>query len=128
MSDADALRQQPPERPSQLSKGAWCATLKRTVKEFDNDGLTDWAAALTYYGVLWVFPGLILLASVLGLIGASAIQPLLDSLGQVAPGPVREIVTNGLTDLGQNQHAAGSLAVLGLAGSLWSASGYVGAF
>ena len=118
----------PPERPSDLPASAWWATLKRTVKEFDDDGLMDWAAALTYYAVLSVFPGLILLAAVLGLIGQPVIQPLIDSLGQAAPGPVRDIVTGSLATLGQNEGTAGSLAIVGLAGSLWSASGYVGAF
>nr|WP_249999412.1 YihY/virulence factor BrkB family protein [Actinoplanes sp. M2I2] len=122
------MPRRPPESPTALPRGAWWATLKRTVKEFDDDGLADWAAALTYYGVLSVFPGLILLASVLGLLGQSAIGPLVDSLGAVAPGPVEEILTSSLTNLGENQQTAGSLAIIGLAGSLWSASGYVGAF
>jgi membrane protein len=128
MSDAGALPNDPPESPAKLPRSAWWATVKRTVTEFDNDGLMDWAAALTYYSVLSVFPGLILLASVLGLIGGSAIDPLIDSLGQVAPGPVREILENSLTTIGQSQETAGSLAIVGLAGALWSASGYVGAF
>jgi hypothetical protein len=34
----------------------WSAVLKRTVKEFREDNVTDWAAALTYYGVLSIFP------------------------------------------------------------------------
>jgi len=103
MSDAGALPNDPPKSPAKLPRSAWWATVKRTVTEFDNDGLMDWAAALTYYSVLSVFPGLILLASVLGLIGGSAIDPLIDSLGQVAPGPVREILENSLTTLGQSQ-------------------------
>jgi membrane protein len=77
---------------------------------------------------LAVFPGLILLAAVLGLIGGSVIGPLIDSVGQVAPGPVREILTGSLANLGKNQQTASSLAIIGLAGSLWSTSGYVGAF
>ncbi|MCW2143444.1 Virulence factor BrkB [Actinoplanes cyaneus] len=129
MSDSDpSLPQAPPGRPSQLTRSAWWATLKRTVKEFDNDGLSDWVAALTYYGVLSVFPGLILLASVLGLLGESVIGSLVDSLAEVAPGPVREILTSSMTNLANSQQTAGSLALVGLAGSLWSASGYVGAF
>ena len=129
MADTDSgERHEPPRSPAQLSARAWWATLKRTVKEFDDDGLADWAAALTYYGVLSVFPGLILLASALGLAGQPAIQPLLDNLRQVAPGPVRDILTTSLAGLGQDQGTAGSLALVGLAGSLWSASGYVGAF
>ena len=116
----------PPHAPSQLGRRAWWHTAKRTVREFDNDSLTDWAAALTYYGVLSIFPGLLLLASVLGMIGQSATQPLIDNLTGVAPGPVRQILTDSLRSL-QSTPGAG-LAIISLAGALWSASGYVGAF
>jgi membrane protein len=102
--------------------------LKRTVREFKEDNLTDWAAALTYYGVLAIFPALIVLVSVLGLIGQSATQPLIDNLGTVAPGPAREIFTNAIENLQGDQGAAGVLFVVGLLGALWSASGYVAAF
>jgi membrane protein len=50
------------------------------VREFGDDKLTDWAAALTYYGVLSIFPGLLVLVSVLGLIGAPALDPLIDNM------------------------------------------------
>ena len=116
----------PPHAPTELGRRAWWRTAKRTVREFDNDSLTDWAAALTYYGVLSIFPGLLLLASVLGMIGQSATQPLIDNLAGVAPGPVRQILTDSLHSL-QSTSGAG-LAIVSLAGALWSASGYVGAF
>ena len=48
--------------------GVW-ATLKRTASEFREDNLTDWAAALTYYGLLSLFPALIAMVSLLGLFG-----------------------------------------------------------
>jgi membrane protein len=102
--------------------------LKRTVKEFQEDNLTDWAAALTYYSVLAIFPALIVLVSILGLVGESATQPLIDNLGTVAPGPAKEIFTNAIKNLQGSQGAAGVLFVVGLLGALWSASGYVGAF
>jgi membrane protein len=102
--------------------------LKRTVAEFREDNLTDWAAALTYYGVLALFPGLIVLISVLGLIGPSATQPLIDNLGDVAPGPAKEIVTNAIRNIEGSQGAAGVFFIIGLLGALWSASGYIGAF
>jgi membrane protein len=114
--------------PTDLEKGSWWGTLKRTVSEFREDNLTDWAAALTYYGVLAIFPALLALVSILGLVGSSATQPLIDNLGNVAPGPAKDIVTNALRDLEQSQGAAGILLVVGLAAALWSASGYVGAF
>jgi membrane protein len=102
--------------------------LKRTVREFREDNLTDWAAALTYYGVLAIFPALLVLVSVLGLIGESATQPLIDNLGSVAPGPAQEIFTSAIENIQGNQGTAGVALVIGLAVAIWSASGYVGAF
>ena len=106
----------------------WWPVLKRTVREFREDNLTDWAAALTYYAVLAVFPALIVLVSILGLVGESATQPLIDNLGTVAPGPAKEILTSALENLQGDQGAAGVLFVVGLLGAVWSASGYVAAF
>jgi membrane protein len=102
--------------------------LRRTFSEFREDEMTDWAAALTYYGILAIFPALIALVSILGLIGTSATKPLLDNLGSFAPGPAHQILANALHGLTQSKSGAGILFVVGLAGALWSASGYIGAF
>jgi membrane protein len=117
-----------PETPTDLKARSWGAVFKRTVSEFKEDNLTDWAAALTYYGVLAIFPALIVLVSVLGLIGSSATQPLIDNLGKVAPGPAKDIFTSAIKNLQGSTGAAGVLFIVGLAGALWSASGYVAAF
>jgi membrane protein len=117
-----------PDKPTKLPAGAWGGVLKRTAGEFSRDNLTDWAAALTYYGILSVFPALIALVSILGLIGSSATKPLLDNLGGFAPGPAHKILENALHGLTASRGGAGILFVVGLAGSLWAASGYIGAF
>lgn len=78
-----------PDDPTDLPRDAWPAILKRTFKQFGEDQLTTWAAALTYFGVLSLFPMLLALVSVLGVIGPSATQPLLDNLGSVAPSTLR---------------------------------------
>jgi membrane protein len=106
----------------------WWPVLKRTVREFREDDLSDWAAALTYYAVLAIFPALIVLVSILGLVGESATQPLLDELGTVAPGPAKEIFTNAIKNLQGSQGTAGVVFAIGLLAALWSASGYVAAF
>jgi membrane protein len=121
-------RERAPDEPTDLGVRGWWAALKRTVREFKEDNLTDWAAALTYYGVLAIFPALIVLVSILGLVGESATQPLIDNLGTVAPGPAKEIFTSAIENLQGDQGAAGVLFVVGLLGALWSASGYVAAF
>ncbi len=116
------------DKPTSLPRGAWGGVLKRTLREFGEDNLTDWAAALTYYGILSIFPALIALVSILGLIGHSATKPLLTNLGSFAPGPAHQILANALHGLTQSRGSAGLLFVIGLLGALWSASSYVGAF
>jgi membrane protein len=117
-----------PAEKGKLGARAWIGVLTRTVKEFREDNLTDWAAALTYYGVLSIFPALIVLVSILGLIGTSATQPLIDNLGSFAPGPAKDIFTNAIRGLTESSGAAGLLFFVGLGAALWSASGYIGAF
>jgi membrane protein len=117
-----------PERPTELRGGHWMAAIKRTAREYRADNLSDWAAALTYYGVLSIFPALLVLVAVIGLSGQSATQSLLDNIGQFAPGSVRQVLTRAITNLQNSQSSAGAVALVSLAVALWSASGYVAAF
>jgi membrane protein len=127
MADASA-ESRAPSGPTDMPRPAWKGVLTRTVREFKEDNLTDWAAALTYYGILSIFPALLALVAVLGLIGPSATQPLIDNLSAVAPGPAKQIVTSAITNLQKSGGAAGVLFVVGIALAVWSASGYVAAF
>jgi membrane protein len=121
-------RGNPPEGPTDLGGTSWKAVLKRTFKGFKKDNLSDWAAALTYYSVLSIFPMLAALVAILGFIGPSATQPLIDNLGAVAPGPAKDIFTSAITNIQKNQSGAGIAAIIALGLALWSASGYVAAF
>jgi membrane protein len=116
-----------PSGPLKLGLRAWWDVLKRTASQFRADELTDVAAALTYYAMLSIFPALIALVSILGLIGDSATEPLIENVEALAPGPAQEILLGAIEQITSAQ-AAGLALVLGLAGALWSASGYVGAF
>src|ERR1044072_1515466 len=117
-----------PDQPTDIPKESWPAILKRTFKQFSEDQLTTWAAALTYFGVLSLFPMLLAMVSLLGVIGPSATQPLLDNLSGVAPGPAKDILTNVLTSLESNQGGSTVAFLIGLAAAIWAASGYIGAF
>jgi membrane protein len=121
-------RDDSPDKPTDIPKDAWPTILKRTFKQFGEDQLTTWAAALTYFGVLSLFPMLLAMVSLLGVIGPSATQPLLDNLSTVAPGPAKDILTNVLTSLESNQGGSLVALLIGLAAAIWSASGYIGAF
>ncbi|MFI5683451.1 YihY/virulence factor BrkB family protein [Streptomyces sp. NPDC051636] len=117
-----------PEEPAQLPKRSWLAVLKGTVKEFQDDELTDRAAALTYYGVLSLFPALLVLVSLLGIAGQSATQQVMDNIRKLAPGSARNIIGNAVHEL-QGRGGIGSImAVAGILLAVWSASGYIGAF
>jgi membrane protein len=118
----------PPKGPTDLPAASWWAVLKRTRREYQADGLGDWAAALTYFGILALFPGLLALVSVAGLLGTSAIDSLIDNVATLAPGAAQDTLTTLLEELKDRRGQAGIALVIGLALSLWSASGYVGGF
>jgi membrane protein len=118
-----------PEEPTDLPGRSWWAILKRTVKEFQDDNLTDWAAALTYYGVMSLFPMLIVLVALLGLVGQeSTIATMTDSLRAAGLNDVAKNVQGPLDEIVRHKGGAGALVGFGLLAALWSASGYVGAF
>ncbi|ONI86907.1 ribonuclease [Actinosynnema sp. ALI-1.44] len=114
--------------PTDLPKRSWWAVLKRTVREFRQDSVDDWAAALTYYSVLSLFPGIIVLTSLLALLGPESTKALTDSIQQMAPGPARDLVLNAVGELKDASHLAGPFAIISLVLALWTASGYIGAF
>src|SRR5436190_4035068 len=108
---------------------SWWGIVKRTYEEFQDDHLTDWAAALTYYGVMALFPMLIALVSVLGLFGsAGSVTSLINSLNAVGLGSIARSITTPLNDVVQHRSSAGVLFVVGIVVALWSASSYIGAF
>ncbi|WP_121256489.1 YihY/virulence factor BrkB family protein [Nocardioides ferulae] len=127
--DADPDDEGKPDSPTDLTKPSWRYVLRKTVREFGDDQCTDLAAALTYYGVLALFPAAIALTSVLGLVGqgTTSVETLLDIVRDLGGGSMVEDIEGPLLDLAGNQ-SAGVALILGLAGALWSASGYVGAF
>src|SRR3954467_521112 len=113
-----------------IPKPGWKAVLKRTVKEFRDDNLTDWAAALTYYAVLALFPALIVFVALVGLFGQypRTTDALLHIVGRLGPRSAVDTLRGPITDVVRHKGGAGALLGLGLLGALWSASGYVGAF
>jgi membrane protein len=115
--------------PTDLHGRNWKAVLRRTIKEFQADNLTDWAAALTYYAILALFPALLVLVALLGLVGQQdTINSLLDSLRSAGLGSAADNIQKPLSDVVNQKGGAGALFGVGLAGAVWSASGYVGAF
>jgi membrane protein len=106
----------------------WGGVARRTVAESREDNLPDLAAALTYYSILSIFPALLALVSIAGIVGQSATKPLLTNIGAFTPSAARDILESAVTSLTQGRSSAGLVFLLGLIGAIWAASAYVAAF
>jgi membrane protein len=104
--------------------------LKRTATEFQDDNLTDWAAALTYYGLLSLFPALIAMVSLIGLFGdpQSTTKTITEIVTEIGPESAADTFAGPVESIASERTTAGFAFVLGVVVALWSASGYVGAF
>src|SRR5947208_6530167 len=112
------------------SARSWRAVFKRTVREFREDNITDWAAALTYYGVMSLFPMVLVLVALLGLVGQypQTSDAVLRIIGKIGPSSAIDTFRTPIQGIVRSKGGAGALLGVGLLASLWSASGYVGAF
>jgi membrane protein len=118
-----------PESPTDLTKPSLRYSLRKALREFQQDQCTDLAAALTYYAVLSLFPALVVMVSLLGVFGQGrrTTDAVVDIVADVAPADAVDALRDPIDQL-VNSPAAGFALVAGILGALWSASGYIGAF
>ena len=116
-----------PDAPTELDSSSWRGVLKRTFKEFKNDNISDWAAALTYRAVMAMAPAVVVLVAALGLLGRSTTNTLLANVNSLAPGGVHDVLKTMITNV-QGKGSAGAAAIIGILLALYSASGYIAAF
>ncbi|HLS49440.1 MAG TPA: YihY/virulence factor BrkB family protein [Actinomycetaceae bacterium] len=117
------------DSPTDVTKPGWSYLLRRSAAEFSRDQLTDKAAALTYYGVLSIFPALIALVSILGLLGQgqSTTNALIDTMSDVVPPETAEQLRGPIASITETS-GAGLGLIIGLLTAIWTASNYVNAF
>ena len=116
--------------PVALPRDSWKATLKRTVSEFKEDKLNHWGAALTYYALLSLFPALLVMVSLVGLLAdpASITKVLTDTVSELGPASAADPFKSPIESITANRGTAGFVLVVGVVSALWAASGYVSAF
>jgi membrane protein len=119
-----------PDALTDLPRRSWFGTLKRVVSEFKDDNLTDWAAALTYYAVLSIFPAFIAMISILGLVvdPQTITRVITDIVAQLGPASAVDTFEGPIEQISSNRSTALLGLILGLGVALWTASNYVGAF
>jgi membrane protein len=123
----DVLRRAP-KRPGELRIRWWRRVIWRTIVRYFEGDLDDRAAALTYYGIMSIFPGLVVLVSTVGLFGESFARRVEDNVRGLTPGPARQIIAEALTHLREHPRAAGVVAIASVIVAFWSATGYIGSF
>jgi membrane protein len=116
--------------PTALPRSSWSGTFKRTIREFREDKLNHWGAALTYYAVLSLFPALLVLVSLVGLVGnpERVTKVLTDTVSELGPASAASTFQAPIESITSNRGGAGIMFVVSLLGALWAASGYVSAF
>jgi membrane protein len=117
-----------PDSPAQLKGKGLFAALKRTFKQYSQDNVSDWSAALTYYGVLSIFPGVLVLVSLLGMLSSNGQKTVQDAVHQLAPSPQLQTLVNTVLGQVKDPGTAGIAAIIGIVAAFWSASGYTAAF
>ena len=119
-----------PEGPPHPRKGSLGQTVKRTMTEFSEDNLTDRAAALTYYAVLSIFPALVAMIALVGLVAnpRTITRELTKLVSSIGPASAAQTFREPIASLAKGSSATGILLIIGVAAALWTASGYVGAF
>jgi membrane protein len=119
-----------PASPTDIPAGGWSNTAKRAFAEFRDDDMQTWAAALTYYAVLSLFPALIVLVALIGLVGQypQTSDSILNIVGSIGPKSAVDTLRGTIEGVVRNKGGAGALLGVGLLVAIWSASGYIGAF
>ena len=117
-----------PDYPAQLGVKGLFAAFRRTVKQYSADNVSDWAAALTYYGILSIFPAALVLVSIIGLLSSNGRTTVETTIKEIVPNTQIQVLVSQVLDQITDTGMAGYAAIIGLVLAFWSASGYVGAF
>jgi membrane protein len=106
----------------------WAALAKRVWKEIQEDEVFGRAAELSYYFLLALFPLLLFLTSVIGLVlgsGTGTRHALFDYLSRIMPSSASELIDSTMWEVSAAS-GAGKLS-FGILAALWAASNGMGA-
>lgn len=121
----------PPEPEAPLRRSVFkivYGQLDIAFSRFGEHKLTDWAAAMTYYSMLSIFPGLLVIVAVLGLLGQSVTGAMIENFEELAPNAVRDVFLSAIRGLQESGTTAGIVLFIGLFTAIYSASSYIGAY
>ena len=106
------------------ARRGWVSVLKRVAHNVSANRLTTEAAAVTFYGLLAVFPALAALVSLFGLFAdPKVVADQVNSLRSILPGGAMDLLGSELQTLTSSSgKTLGLGAVIGVLTSLWTAN------
>jgi membrane protein len=114
-------------RPREIPSRGWLDIAKRVKRQIKQDKLSIIAAGVAFYGLMAVFPGLVALVGIYGLVADPAqVESHAQMLSGILPPQAAEVIMGQLHDLVSTDRAAlGVGAIVGIVLALWSASSAV---
>jgi membrane protein len=114
-------------RPREIPSRGWLDIAKRVKTQIKQDRLSIIAAGVAFYGLMAVFPGLVALVGIYGLVADPAqVESHAQMLSGILPPQAAQVIMGQLHDLVSTDRAAlGIGAIVGILLALWSASSAV---
>jgi membrane protein len=114
-------------KPTEIPARGWKQVLKRAWAENKADNMSIIAGGVAFFGFLAVFPALIAIISIYGLVASpSTVTTQVESFSKSLPRSAADLISQQLTTI--TSHSGGALTiglVVSILGALWSASGGV---
>jgi membrane protein len=115
------------ERPSEIPPRGWFAILKRVKAEVKDDNVTLLAAGVAFYAMLAVFPAIIALVTIWGMVAdPDQVESQVGEFAESLPSGADQLITAQLESVASAGRQALSIGLaISLLAVLWSASGGV---
>jgi membrane protein len=115
------------ERPGEIPPRGWFAILKRVKAEVKEDNVTLLAAGVAFYAMLAIFPAIIAVVTVYGMVADPAqVESQVGEFAKSLPAGADQLLTEQLTAVTSSADRALSIGLaVSLLAVLWSASGGV---